>query len=476
MRRATNGIVSLGGGDTELALARRLSQNLRDLILAGIWMHGEKLPGTRLIAKDAGVSRWTAVMAIDLLAAEGLVESRKRSGTYVNWTGGLVEQRAEPHVADEVPLNMPFALGATALDVFPLNIWRRIQTKSWQNIPLDALQVGSGAGWPDLRAAIATHLASTRGIKCAPAQIIVMPSAHAGILLAGELLCPAGSTAWTEDPCYPGVRPALTAAGVAPIAVAVDREGINVADGKRQAPRAAMAVVSGSRQFPTGTQLSAARKRALLDWSRETGAFIIEDDYGYEFRNERTNVAPMVAMDDAAHVLYMNTFSTTIFPSLRLAYLVVPVELAERFTAALQTSERYTTVPNQIVLADFIASGHFSKHLRRSRDAVAERRDVLRSALAEDCGAFLQTDPVDCGMHLFARFRYPTDDAAFASAAREAGLAVEPLSRFYAGEPRDAGLLLGFAGFRPEVLREASKRLARVLAARATQRELAWVG
>ncbi len=472
MRRAARGIVGLGCDDAELALARRLSRNLRDLILGGLWAHGEKVPGTRLIAKDAGVSRWTAVVAIDLLAAEGLVETRNRSGTYVSWTGAPAEPRVDHKAASAPPLPMPFTIGTPALDVFPLNVWRRIQTKRWQSIPLDALQTGPSAGWPGLRAAIAVHLAATRGIKCAPEQIIVAPSMHACLLIASECLCSPGSAAWIEEPCHPGTRPALTAAGLSPVAVPVDEEGLRVADGRRLAPRAAMAVVTASRQFPTGAALSARRRRALLDWSRDTGAFIIEDDFGCEFASNRASAA-LAAMPDAAHVVYMNSFSATVFPSLRLSYLVVPASLVARFGPALQRAE--PAVPNQIVLADFITSGEFAKHLRHSREVVAERREALIAALSEYCGAHLSTEVTDCGMHLLARFRYAADDAAVAAGARGAGLTVDALSDFCRGDTRQSGLLLGYAAFHPAQLREATMRLADVLATQAARHPVAWV-
>jgi GntR family transcriptional regulator/MocR family aminotransferase len=461
------GIVSLGRDDMDRALASRLFENLRNLILDGLWAHGEKLPGTRIIAKDAGVSRWTAVMAVDMLIAEGLVEARKRSGTYVNWSGGKVERRPDATATDEGPaLHVPFALGAPALDVFPLQVWRRIQSRRWRDIPLDALHGGPGAGWPDLRAAISAHVAATRGVKCTPSQVIVMTSAHSGILLAGEVLCPTGSVVWTEEPGYGGTRAALEAAGLTPVPVAVDGEGLSIADGRRLAPKAAMAVAGSSFQFPTGTHMSAERKKALLEWSAEAGSFILEDDYACEFRHDRTNASPLAAMPNAPRVLYMNTFSTTIFPSLRLSYLIVPRALAARFTDVLRRTERYATVPNQIVLAEFIAAGHFAKHLRRCRETVAERRRALSLALAQECAGFFEESIVDCGVHLLARFRQPTDDAAIAAAAREAGVMVEALSRFYAKPANDTGLLLGFSGFRPDELRQAAKTLGTVLRSR----------
>lgn len=472
MAHSAVGIGGLRRDDTDRALASLLFENLRNLILDGVWAHGEKLPGTRIIAKDAGVSRWTAVMAVEMLLAEGLVEARKRSGTYVNWSGDRPgSQRTETVERVGEASQVPFAIGAPALDVFPLHVWRRIQAKQWKNIPLDALHGGSGTGWAALREAIAVHVAATRGIKCTPAQVIVSTSSHAIVLLASEVLCSPGSIVWIEEPGYPSFRSALDAAGLMPLPVAVDAEGINVAQGLRHAPRAAMAIVSAAFQFPTGVQLSVGRKKALLDWSNETGAVLLEDDYACEFRLDRLSATPLAAMSNNGRVIYMNTFASTIFPSLRLSYMVVPLALASRFAEVLRRSERYATVPNQMVLAEFLASGNFAKHLRRSRETVSERRQALLRALEEECSSFFRDDIVDGGLHLTARFRHRTDDVALARVVRAAGIAVEPLSRFHALPTDESGLLLGYSGYHPERLREATKQLSAVLSGALTRRD-----
>jgi len=467
LARQALGMISLARKGKDLALAQLVFENLRNRILDGLWRHGEKLPGTRVIAKDGGVSRWTAVMAVDMLLAEGLVETRKRSGTYVVWAGSGPEFKPG-EAAHERPerqsAHVPFAVGVPGLDLFPMQIWRRLQAKHWKEMPVDALQAGHDGGWPDLRTAIAAHVGAMRGLKCSPSQIFITTSAHAAILLAVEVLCRPGSVVWMEDPGYFRTRAALQAAGAAPVGVSVDEHGLRIDDGRRLAPRAAMAVVTPSFQFPTGVALADERKQALLDWAAQVGSFVLEDDYACEFRRSRSASQPLAAMPNGQRVIYMNTFSTTIFPSLRLSYLIVPRAIADRFEEALRRTERYATVPNQIVLADFLASGQFSKHLRRCREAYEKRRLTLESALKDECDGVFTADPVRGGMHLCLHFQRRTDDVAIAVAAREAGVAAEPLSRFYAGPTTDSGLLLGFAGFRPESLRDATKRLAKIIA------------
>jgi GntR family transcriptional regulator / MocR family aminotransferase len=247
-------------------------------------------------------------------------------------------------------------------------------------------------------------------------------------------------------------------------------------EGRRNAPRASMAIVSSAFQFPTGVQLSAARKKALLEWSDETGSILIEDDYACEFRLDRLSAPALAAMSKNGRVIYMNTFSSTIFPSLRLSYLIVPSALAGRFAECLLRTERYATVPNQIVLAEFLASGNFAKHLRHSRETVSERRQALLNALEQHCSDVFRDDVVDCGLHLLGRFRQRTDDVAVAAMARAAGISVEPFSRFFARPTDESGLLLGFSGYQPERLREASRGLAGVLAGARGRRDRAVTG
>jgi GntR family transcriptional regulator/MocR family aminotransferase len=413
-----------------------------------------------------------------MLIAEGLAEARKRSGTYVSWSGLATNFKPEAPSADQADVpkpHLPFAVGVPGLDLFPMQVWRRMQAHRWKQMPLDALQPGHDGGWPALREAIAFHVATMRGIKCQPSQVFVTTSAHSAMLLAGEVLCRPGSVVWMEEPGYFRTRTALQAAGLAPVPVVVDDEGIDVADGRRQAPKAAMAVVTSSCQFPTGVSLSEARRQSLLEWSSSVGSFIVEDDFAGEFELGRA-APPLAAMPTATRVVYMNTFTTTIFPSLRLSYLIVPRPLCERFNEVVRQTERYATVPNQIVLSDFLTSGQFVKHLRRCREAYAERRAVLIGALREECGDALLIDKAAGGLHLCAKFAQSRDDAAFAAAARDAGIIIEPLSRFFATTPKQSGLLLGFAGFRPDVLRDTAKRLGALLNERAVDHTRAAAG
>lgn len=459
--RTALGIVSLARKDVDRALAERLFENLRNLILDGIWHDGDKLPGTRIIARDAGVSRWTAVVAVDMLISEGLVEARKRSGTYVSWKGPL--RATELPASQEAPApasNAPFALGLPALDLFPMAIWRKLQSRRWRQMPPAALEEGNSRGWPALRQAIAEFAATVRGLHCAPEQVFVVSSIEAAGRLTGEVLCKPGGLGWVEDPGTRSTHALMRSAQLVPIAVRVDKEGIDVNEGRRLAPNAEFAAVTPAVQFPTGRRMSNARRRALLDWAASANAWIFEGDHALEFPSGR---APLATLPGGHRVVYFDTFGKMLFPSLRVAYIIVPRDAVAKFEAADLNYDRPPPVPTQIVLADFLTSGQFAKHLRRCRDAHAERRAALMDALAQECGTWLSVDPEQEGLFLCARLTGDMDDVAVVGRARERGLMLSALSERYERAESDRGLLLGFSGFRPEQLREGAKTLAQVL-------------
>ncbi len=473
MPRTALGIVSLARKDVDRALAERLFENLRNLILDGVWRHGDKLPGTRIIARDAGVSRWTAVVAIDMLIAEGLVEARKRSGTYVAWQGAT--RTAEPAQQSDAasPPSAPFALGVPALDLFPMHVWRKMQARRWRQMPAAALDDGHAAGWPDLRQAIAEFAATVRGITCTADQVFVVSSVEAAGRLTGQVLCRPGSLAWVENPGTSNTNAVVSSAQLVPVSISIDREGIDVDEGRRIAPAASLAVVTPASQFPTGFRMSDARRRRLLDWATSANAWIFEADHTMEFPSGR---APIASLPNANRVVYFDTFGKMLFPSLRVAYIIVPRDTVQRFQQADLSYDRPPPAPSQIILTDFLTSGQLAKHLRRCREAYAERREALVTALREECAGLLAIEPGQEGLFICARLPRGVDDVAIVAKARERGVVLAALSPRYDRPTEDRGLLFGFSGYAPDRLREGVKTLAPILKAMVPARSLAAVG
>jgi GntR family transcriptional regulator/MocR family aminotransferase len=464
--------VSLARKDVDRALAERLFENLRNLILDGVWRHGDKLPGTRIVARDAGVSRWTAVVAIDMLIAEGLVEARKRSGTYVAWRG---EARAAGEVAqtEDLPLNAPFSLGVPALDLFPMQAWRKLQARRWRQMPPAALQEGHAAGWPALRQTIAEFAATVRGITCTPDQVFVVSSIEAAGRLTAEVLCRPGALAWVEDPGTKSTSAIIRSAQMVPVFVGVDREGISVDEGCRLAPRAALAVVTPGAQFPTGLPMSDDRRQRLLGWAASTQAWIFEGDHALEFPFGRR---PLAAMRGSDRVVYFDTFGKMLFPSLRLAYIIVPRSTVKSFEAADLNYDRPPPIPTQVVLADFLSSGQFAKHLRRCREAYTERRSALLAALQDECSGVLTIAPGQEGTFICARLPDTVDDVGLVAKARERGVVVAALSSCYDRKTHDRGVILGYSGYPPDRLRESATVLSQLLKDTVRQRDRAAAG
>jgi GntR family transcriptional regulator / MocR family aminotransferase len=472
--RTALGIVSLARKDVDRALAERLFENLRNLILDGVWRYGDKLPGTRIIARDAGVSRWTAVVAIDMLIAEGLVEARKRSGTYVAWQGTTRTAEPTPQNDTSAPPSAPFALGVPALDLFPMHVWRKMQARRWRQMPTAALDDGHAAGWPALRQAIAEFAATVRGLSCTAEQIFVVSSVEAAGRLTGQALCRPGSLAWIENPGTSNTSAVVSSAQLVPVSVSVDREGIDVEEGRRVAPGASLAVVTPAAQFPTGFRMSDARRHRLLEWASGSGSWIFEVDHTMEFPSGR---APLAAFGNAGgRVVYFDTFGKMLFPSLRVAYVVVPRDVVNRFQEADLNADRPPPAPNQIILTDFLTSGQLAKHLRRCRDAYAERREALVTTLREECAGLIAIEPGQEGLFICARLPRGVDDVAIVAKARERGVVLAALSPRYDRPTEDRGLLFGFSGYEPNRLREGVKTLAPILKAMVPARGLAAVG
>jgi GntR family transcriptional regulator/MocR family aminotransferase len=445
------------------------------------------------LADELGVSRGTTVAAFRQLVAEGYVEGSIGSGTRV--ASSLPEEslraRATPLRKESAPRRAvlsergkllamvkatavedrgearAFRPGLPALEEFPFGVWSRLAQRVMRRPPRALLTYGRPEGYGPLRRLIAERLSVTRAVRCEAGQVIVVSGAQQGLELAARVLLDPGDEAWVEDPGYPGTRGALLGAGVRVTPVPVDEEGLEVEAGLRRAPRARMACVTPSHQSPCGFVMSLGRRLELLEWADRSGAWIVEDDYDSEYRYSGRPLASLQGLDAHDRVIYVGTFSKVMFASLRLAYLVVPPDLVDAFAAARALSGRHTSTPDQAILAEFMAEGHFERHLRRTRKLYAERQRALVRATERELGGLLSMRPAEGGMHLVGWLERGQDDASVSRRAAALGVEAPPLSAFSMEPRRTGGLVLGYAGFEESEIERGVRRLAAVLQANA---------
>jgi len=479
----------------EEPLHRQLYREVRNALLAGGLPAGARLPSSRTLAAELGVSRATAVEAFEQLLAEGYLEGRVGSGTYVSAT--LPEEllrparRSDPGTAPKGPRRGPsnrcreqlpaamdlrrlressaqgpraFRLGIPALDAFPHALWGKLIARVGRDLQPWKGDPPHLAGYPPLREALAAYLVGARGLRCTPEQVIIVGGAQQGIGLAAQVLLDAGDPVWLEDPAFSGLQTTLGAAGVRLIPVPVDQEGLEVRAGRALAPDGRLVCVTPSHQFPLGVVMSLRRRLELLEWARATDAWILEDDYDSEYRYSGRPLKALQGLDRDGRVLYAGTFSKVLFPSLRLGYLVVPAHLVDTFTAALLYTGVSVSLLEQAVVTAFMAEGHLERHLRRMRALYAARQSALLDAASGHLAGKLELRPAEAGLHLVAELPPTTDDAALARLAAAEGVSVQPLSRYYRGATSQPGLLLGYAAATEGEIARGVQALARVLA------------
>jgi GntR family transcriptional regulator/MocR family aminotransferase len=493
--------------DDPAPLQRQLYGQIREAVLTGRLAPATRLPSTRTLAAELGCSRNTVLGAFDQLIAEGYLDCRAGSGSYVSRvlpetllarpaarpaSIAASQPSAEPAVSASAerlavaPAGdglRPFAPGVPDLRLFPFDIWGRLLGRVWRRPAAELLLPGPPAGhWP-LRAAIAAYLRSLRSVACTPEQLFITAGAQPALDLVARVLLAPGDRVWIEEPGYPGLRGPLASAGARLVPVPLDAEGLSLAAGRARADDAALAVVAPSHQYPLGVTMSLGRRLALLDWARERGVWLVEDDYDSEYRYAGRPLAALQGLDaeragerGGGRVFYIGTFSKVLFPAIRLGYLVVPRELVDVFARARAAIDAYPSAIVQPVLAAFMEEGHFAAHVRRMRQVYARRRAAVLAAGDRHLAGLLELTPGQGGLHLVGRLtpalaRRLTDREAEARAAAR-GLAPRALSRFYLGppaasgrEPPPQGLLLGFAALADDEIEPAVLRLADALRA-----------
>ena len=452
--------------DPARGLARQLYQALRERILDGRLRSGTRLPAGRELAEMLGVSRNTVGRALDQLYAEGYVQTRVGDGTYV---AALVLQVEPQTVVASTPapsaalqrvqaqqLRMPpsgapraFRVGVPAFDLFPFQTWARLQARFWRKPSPARLGYGDPAGDAQLRELVAAYLRNSRGLQCDPAQIVITCGAQQAISLCAQLLVDVGDQVAVENPGYRAAGHAFAAAGAQLCGMAVDNDGLDVA-ALSQVQDCRLVYVTPSHQYPTGVTLSLARRLALLEWAEREDGWIIEDDYDGEYRYNGTPLAPLAALDRQGRVIYVGTFCKIAFPALRLGYLVLPPALAPLFAQRRGLDMRNSEIGTQAVMAEFIAGGHFQRHIRRMRIAARSRRDALLGAWPAAIAGCAALPAVDAGLHLSVRVDSLARERELIAAAERVGVELNALSDYWLPDSTSsadarAGLVLGFA-------------------------------
>ncbi|MCY1054454.1 PLP-dependent aminotransferase family protein [Nannocystis sp. SCPEA4] len=429
---------------------RQIYAHIRDAIAGGRLRPDDRVPSIRGLASTLGIARGTVEAAYDLLVGEGYLLPQGQAGTRVAAIGphaarlGRTRAAAPAAALPDPRAVRPFQLGLPALDAFPHALWSRLTARRLRDAT--RLQYGypAPAGDPRLREAIAGHLALSRGLRCAPAQVFVTAGyRHTLDLLARSLLSP-GDLVWVEDPGYLPTRLLVETHGARAVPVPVDGDGLRVAEGRRCAARARLAVVTPSHQSPLGVALALPRRLELIAWAAASGARVLEDDYDGEYRYQGRPLPALASLDREGVVYYAGTFSKVLLPSLRLAYVVVPQPDVPRFEATCAAFHGGCPQLVQEVVADFMLEGHFARHVKKMRGLYARRRAAVVEGLQAVFGARLRVELQAGGMHLLVRLQGRTDDRALARAAERAGMGLQALSDWQHHQPVEPGLLLGF--------------------------------
>ncbi|MGA7414209.1 MAG: PLP-dependent aminotransferase family protein, partial [Bryobacteraceae bacterium] len=360
-----------------------------------------------------------------------------------------------------------FSVGQLAFDHFPMRVWSNLVCRRARRLSVSSLNYGDPMGSKEFREAIATYLRTARAVHCEADQILVVSGSQQALDLSARVLFDAGNRVWVEEPSYALMRHALTLAGCELVPVPVDGNGLNVAAGIRLCRHAKGAYVTPSHQFPLGVTMSASRRLQLLDWAKRAGSWIVEDDYDSEYRYESMPIASLQGLDRNWRVIYIGTFSKTLFPAVRLGYMVLPPDLVDHFVAVRRVLDIFPSNLYQGVLADFINQGHFARHIRRTRLVYAERRTALVDAIRTEFGARLEICGSEAGMHLVVLLPRGLRDDEIAARAARRKLWLWPLSPSYLGKPTRKGFILGFAGTPASEIPAAVRRLKPVLSSEA---------
>jgi GntR family transcriptional regulator / MocR family aminotransferase len=469
-------------------VSTQLCVALREMILEGGFHAGERLPASRTLARELGVSRTTIIEVFDRLVSEGMVESHTGSGTFVSEVLRTSRPKPlQPDVASVVRVaprlsrlmaqavtrfgdrqrlpHLPraFTTALPAFDAFPMAQWARLSAKYLRSSRDDIMGYGDPNGSPQLRRALATHLRANRGIVCDPEQLFIVGGAQQAFHLIGSTLLNPGEKVWFENPGAIGARNSLIATGADLVPVPVDAQGLCVEEGLRLSPQFRLAFVTPSHQQPLGSVMSLERRFALLHAAERAGAWVIEDDYDGEFFFGNRMPPTLKSVDTTGLVIYVGTFSKSLFPALRLGYLMAPPALVDTFKAIMSKFLQGVPSQTQGVVAEFIDEGHFSAHVRRMRHVYLERQEALLDAARRRLTGLLDVLPTHSGLHTVGYLPASISETAVAQDADQRQITASPIGRFALSPVAVNGLVLGFGGVTPKLIDAGAQVLAEVL-------------
>lgn len=469
--------------DSELTLTRQVYLAFSRLILDGQLPAGTKLPASRRLAKEMKLSRNTILLAYEQLLAEGYVLTLTGSGTYVaDIAPGLLKKKGAPKpeaaLANAATISArgqrllhysfaakrqwgPFVPGVPDVTLFPHKVWMRLQRRHWNGMAPSLLTYSHGAGYFPLRRAISDHLRLTRSVNCGPEQVLITAGIHQSISVLTQLLTDTNDSVWMENPGYWGASNMLRAGDLHLEPVDIDADGLQPHAHQLQRPPQ-MIFVTPSHQYPLGCVMSLARRLMLLEYAQQHACWIIEDDYDSEFRFDGKPIPSLQGLDQNGRVIYLGTFSKTLFPSIRLGYMVVPENLSELLARALSELYREGRLMEQATLADFITEGHYAQHIRRAKTVYARRHSLLREGLIQHFGQEWPISNHEAGLHLVLHLPPHVNDVAIATTAQAQGIWVRALSTYYLARPQP-GLLFGYASVSDEHILPSLQRLLRII-------------
>jgi len=468
-----------------LSLHVRIQRAIRQLILDGALPAGKSLPASRPLAHSLGVSRDTVEAAYSQLHAEGFIERRVGSGSFVSQRARHLplRKRQREAVCDGTPqlsrramgmlrsggvdnfqTSRPFAPGVAETRHFPLAIWEKLERQVYKEYGTQALEHSAPQGMASLRSAIADYLNLERGAQASADRVLILTSSQQALGLCAQVLMDADDQVLVEDPLYQGTRKAVGAAGLKCVPVPVDECGMQVEGMGALAPHARAVFLTPSHQYPTGATLSLDRRLLAIEWARQQRAWIIEDDYDSEFHYEGRPTACVQGLDAHDRTLYIGTFTKSLFAGLRIGYLLLPPALVAPMTSARTLQDGHTASIAQLTLARFMEGGHYTAHVRSMRALYAGRRDVLAELVQQHLGAFLAPRIPAGGLQMPCHFVQDLPEDAVVTAARAAGIDLLGLGSLYATPRNDVGVLMGFAAQAPAEMRASVEKLAKVLA------------